>query len=155
MEFYYRGCVCKTTASSQKRRVQKRLRRTQKDYDELKKDYDELKKDFYSTRAYFDNTHENMTDVWRYNRVKGKERHNHATPKPVQMTVRAIKTSTPNSGLVYEPFSGSGTTIIAAEQLNRKCYACEIEPRYVDVAVKRWENLTNKKAQLEEQAIAV
>jgi len=51
--------------------------------------------------------------------------------------------------LVYEPFSGSGTTIIAAEQLGRKCYAIEISPQYVDVAVRRWEKLTGKQAVLE------
>ena len=49
-------------------------------------------------------------------------------------------------GLVYEPFSGSGTTLIAAEQLGQPCYAMELEPRYVDVAVRRWENLTGERA---------
>ena len=52
-------------------------------------------------------------------------------------------------GLVYEPFCGSGTTLIAAEQLNRKCYGMEISPAYCDVIVKRWENLTGKVATLE------
>jgi DNA modification methylase len=51
-------------------------------------------------------------------------------------------------GLTYEPFAGSGTTIIAAEQLNRRCYAIEIEPRYVDVCIQRWETLTGRKAEL-------
>jgi DNA modification methylase len=49
---------------------------------------------------------------------------------------------------VYEPFSGSGTTIIACEQLGRKCRAMEISPRYCDVAVQRWEEFTGKKAKL-------
>jgi len=52
---------------------------------------------------------------------------------------------------VFDPFSGSGTTLIAAEQLNRRCYAIEIEPKYCDVAVKRWENLTGKKAKLKKR----
>ena len=52
-------------------------------------------------------------------------------------------------GLVYEPFCGSGTTLIAAEQLGRKCYGMEISPAYCDVIVKRWETLTGKKAELE------
>jgi len=47
------------------------------------------------------------------------------------------------------PFSGSGTTIIAAEQLGRRCYAIEIEPRYVDVAIRRWQTLTGKAATLD------
>jgi len=54
------------------------------------------------------------------------------------------------SGNVYEPFCGSGTTLIAAEQLGRKCFGMEISPQYCDVIVKRWENLTGKKAAIEE-----
>jgi DNA modification methylase len=52
-------------------------------------------------------------------------------------------------GAAYEPFCGSGTTLIAAEQLGRKCYGMEISPQYCDIIVKRWENLTGKKAVLE------
>ena len=48
---------------------------------------------------------------------------------------------------VYEPFSGSGTTIVAAEQMGKRCFAMEIAPKYVDVAVKRWEKLTGRKAE--------
>lgn len=54
-------------------------------------------------------------------------------------------------GSIYDPFLGSGTTLIAAEQLNRKCYGIEIEPLYVDVIVKRWEQFTGGKAELIEQ----
>lgn len=50
---------------------------------------------------------------------------------------------------VYDPFLGSGTTLIACEQLGRRCFALEIEPRYVDVAVRRWQNLTGRDATLE------
>lgn len=50
---------------------------------------------------------------------------------------------------IYDPFLGSGTTLIAAEQLNRKCYGLEISPAYCDVIVQRWETLTGKKAVLE------
>jgi hypothetical protein len=51
-------------------------------------------------------------------------------------------------GIVYDPFLGSGTTLIAAEQLGRKCYGMEISPAYCDVIVKRWETLTGRKATL-------
>jgi DNA modification methylase len=51
--------------------------------------------------------------------------------------------------IVYDPFLGSGTTLIAAEQLGRKCYGMEISPQYCDVIVKRWKTLTGKKAELE------
>ena len=120
-----------------------------REHDELKREHDELKREFYATRAYFDNTHDNMTDVWDFGRVTGEERHGHATPKPVEMMARAIKSSTKDSGLLIEPFLGSGSTLIAAEQLGRKCYGMEIAPAYCDVIVKRWENLTGKKAVIE------
>jgi len=115
-----------------------------RDYDELKRDYDELKRDFYATRAYFDNTHDSMTDVWSFPRALGDDRHEHATPKPVSMMERAIKSSSPDAAIVYEPFSGSGTTLIACENLSRKCRAIEISPAYVAVAIQRWVDVTGK-----------
>lgn len=71
----------------------------------------------------------------------------HATQKPVKVMAWSLE-FVPN-GLVYDPFLGSGTTLIAAEQLGRKCYGMEISPAYCDVIVKRWETLTGKKAVLE------
>ncbi len=115
-------------------------------HDELKQQHDELKRAFYATRAHFDNTHDNMTDVWEFDRVTGEDRHGHATPKPVAMMARCIQSSALERGVVVEPFLGSGTTLIAAEQLGRKCYGMEISPAYCDVIVKRWETLTGKKA---------
>ena len=63
----------------------------------------------------------------------------HPTQKPVSLIAELIGWTI---GTVYDPFLGSGTTLIAAEQLNRKCYGMEISPQYCDVIVKRWENLT-------------
>jgi hypothetical protein len=71
----------------------------------------------------------------------------HATQKPVRVMAWSLEFVP--AGLVYDPFLGSGTTLIAAEQLNRKCYGMEISPAYCDVIVKRWENLTGKTAVLE------
>jgi DNA modification methylase len=70
--------------------------------------------------------------------------HGHGTQKPVECMRRPMQ----NHALtdVYEPFCGSGTTIIAAEQLGRRCLAIELEPRYVQVAIDRWEAFTGKKA---------
>jgi DNA modification methylase len=119
-----------------------------REHDELKREYDELKREFYATRAHFDNTHDLMTDVWEFPRVTGEEKHGHATPKPVAMMARCIKSSAHERGVVVEPFLGSGSTLIAAEQLGRKCYGMEISPAYCDVIVKRWETLTGKKARL-------
>ena len=120
-----------------------------REHDAFKREYDALKREFYATRAHFDNTHDNMTDVWEFNRVTSEDRHGHATPKPVAMMARCIKSSALERGVVVEPFLGSGSTLIAADQLNRKCYGMEISPQYCDVIVARWEKLTGKKAQLE------
>lgn len=68
----------------------------------------------------------------------------HPTQKPVECMLRAIRNH--GAASVYDPFLGSGTTLIAAEQLGRKCYGMEIEPRYVDVAVARWQQFTGRKA---------
>ncbi len=59
----------------------------------------------------------------------------HGTQKPVKCMARPIRN---HEGDVYDPFLGSGTTVIAAEKLNRACYGMEIEPRYVDVIRRRW-----------------
>lgn len=117
-----------------------------KEYDELKKEYDEIKKEFYATRAYFDNTHDNMTDVWEFGRVVGEERHGHATPKPVEMMERVMKSSLPKGGLCVEPFGGSGSTLMGAEKTGRICYTMELQPKYVDVIINRWQNFTGKEA---------
>jgi DNA modification methylase len=119
-----------------------------REYDELKREFDELKREFYKTRAYFDNSHETMTEVWSYPSVLSDERHGHSTPKPTPMICRAIKSSTDKAGTVYEPFSGSGTTLIACEQLGRKCRAIEISPDYVAVAIQRWADATGGEPKL-------
>jgi DNA modification methylase len=73
----------------------------------------------------------------------------HPTQKPVALAAEAIDKTTHKQNLVYDPFLGSGTTLIAAEQLGRKCYGMEISPQYCDVIVNRWETLTGQKATLQ------
>lgn len=85
--------------------------------------------------------------VWEVPRPKRSEEH--PTMKPVALFARAIGNSTRAGQLVYEPFSGSGTTLVACEQLGRRCRAMEIDPRYVDAAVLRWQALTGMEATLE------
>ena len=109
----------------------------EREYDAFEREYDALKRDFYATRAYFDNTHENMTDVWQFSRVKGNERHEHATPKPVAMMERAIKSSSRINDLLIEPFGGSGSTMVAAENVSRRCYMMELSPAYCAVIIQR------------------
>ena len=72
----------------------------------------------------------------------------HPTMKPVALFAYQISNNTHEGDVVLDSFGGSGTTIIACEQLKRKGYACELDPKYVDVIVERWENLTGKKAVL-------
>jgi DNA modification methylase len=71
----------------------------------------------------------------------------HPTMKPVEMLQQLMEDGSPSGGVVYEPFCGSGSTIIAAELLDRRCYAIELDPLYVDVAVQRWEAFTGRKAE--------
>jgi DNA modification methylase len=66
----------------------------------------------------------------------------HPTQKPVALAEKAIKNH--KADIVFDPFSGSGTTILACEQLNRKCRAIELSPAYVDVAVQRWADFTGQ-----------
>jgi site-specific DNA-methyltransferase (adenine-specific) len=82
------------------------------------------------------------TTVWDFPRPKASREH--PTMKPVEMWAYAIGNHTKSGDTVYEPFSGSGTTIIACEQLGRKCRAIEISPAYVAVAIQRWVDATGK-----------
>ena len=70
----------------------------------------------------------------------------HGTQKPVDCMRIPIENNSVAGDSIYEPFSGSGTTIIAAEQTGRRCYAMELSPNYVDVAVRRWQQYTGKRA---------
>jgi DNA modification methylase len=70
----------------------------------------------------------------------------HGTQKPVECMKRPIENNSSPGQAIYEPFSGSGTTIIAAEMTGRACYAVELSPAYVDVAVQRWQNFTGERA---------
>lgn len=84
-------------------------------------------------------------DIWRISREYSKL---HPTAKPLELCTMAITDSTTLNDIVYDPFLGSGSTLIACEQTNRTCYGMEIDPAYVDVIIKRWENFTGKKAKL-------
>lgn len=82
--------------------------------------------------------------VWE---IESKEQSpDHPTSKPIKIFGIPMMRHTKERAICFEPFSGSGSQIIAAEKLNRRCFAMEIQPVFVDVAVKRWEQLTKKKA---------
>jgi len=63
------------------------------------------------------------------------------------MMERVMKSSLPKGGLCIEPFGGSGSTLMGAEKTNRICYTMELDPKYIDVIIKRWEQYTGQKAQ--------
>ena len=88
-----------------------------------------------------------FSNVFQHATASGHDASVHAAVFPIAVAGHYIQGLTSFGASVYEPFCGSGTTLIAAEQLGRKCYGMEISPAYCDVIVKRWENLTGKKAQ--------
>lgn len=83
--------------------------------------------------------------VWEVARPKRSE--SHPTMKPTELVRRSLLNSSVRGDVVYDPFVGSGTTIIAAEQTERRAYAMELDPRYVAVAIKRWEDFTGQVAE--------
>lgn len=87
------------------------------------------------------------TTIWN---IKAREDggHGHGTQKPVECMKRPIENNSAPGDAVYDPFLGSGTTLIAAEMTGRRCYGMEISPAYCDVIVRRWEEFTGKKAKL-------
>lgn len=88
-----------------------------------------------------------QTTVW--NITHNKSDTGHGTQKPVEAMRKPIENNSNRGQAVYDPFVGSGTTIIAAEQTGRCCHAIEINPNYADVVVRRWQEFTGEKATLE------
>jgi len=71
----------------------------------------------------------------------------HPTMKPVEILTYLISNSSKRGDLVWDSFLGSGSTLIACEKAKRRCYGLELDPRYCDVIIKRWEDYTGKKAE--------
>jgi DNA modification methylase len=110
-------------------RTQSTVVDTSENIEKMKKDeLVELIKEIYSST---------QTTVLYENRPTRSDMH--PTMKPVALVGRLIKNSSKARELLYEPFGGSGSTLIAADQLDRVCYCMELDPKYVDVIVKRWE----------------
>jgi DNA modification methylase len=85
-------------------------------------------------------------DVWNIQRPSKNDLH--PTMKPVALVERAIRNSSRKGDLVFDPFGGSGTTLIAAEKTGRHASLIELDPKYVDVIVRRWQEFTGREAQL-------
>ncbi len=86
--------------------------------------------------------------VWELKKEAKNEYH--PTQKPIELPERAIKNSSKSSDLVLDLFGGSGSTLIACEKIGRLARVMELDPKYCDVIVKRWEDFTGKKAELVE-----
>ena len=101
--------------------------------------------------GWFDNgTHRffgdrKQTSVWQFDR---KSIEGHTTPKPIGFICKALENSSKKNENVLDLFGGSGSTLIACEQLDRTCYMMELDPKYCDVIIKRWEKFTGEKAVL-------
>jgi DNA modification methylase len=95
------------------------------------------------------NADRKQVSVLEFDRPKRSDEH--PTMKPVALVAYLLGNNTTSGESVLDTFLGSGTTLIAAEQLGRKCYGMEISPQYCDVIVKRWETLTGKKAKNDRQ----
>lgn len=100
------------------------------------------------------------TNVWEYAGVNSMragrldELAMHPTVKPCALVVDALKDASRPGAIVLDPFSGSGTTLIAAERTGRRARVMELDPLYVDVAVRRWQTLTGKAAFLEDSEVS-
>ena len=86
------------------------------------------------------------TTIWEFD--KPKKNSDHPTMKPIALISYPIKNSSMSNCIVLDPFGGSGSTLIACEQLDRICYTMELDPKYCDVIIKRWETITGEKARL-------
>jgi DNA modification methylase len=96
-----------------------------------------------------DRTQSTVWEVPNLNPIGGsrdEEATGHSTQKPVEVMQRPIRNNTRRGEIVYDPFLGSGTTLVAAEASGRLCYAMELDPRYVDLSVRRWQQLTGRVA---------
>ena len=83
------------------------------------------------------------TNLWD---IKRDSNYKHPTQKPVALSVRAITNSLLVNRICYDPFLGSGSTLLGCEKTNRICYGFELEPKYIDVIIERWQNFTGKEA---------
>jgi DNA modification methylase len=98
--------------------------------------------------------------VWHYGGVNSfragrmEELRSHPSAKPVALVADAIKDCTRRGDVVLDTFSGSGTTILAAERVGRHARALEIEPRFVDVAIRRWQAFTRRDAHHAESGLS-
>lgn len=125
----------------------------QNNIDAFEKDYESLN-DYYSRNTIFsknlsknDFSEWGLYGVWSFNTVHDRLG-GHAAAFPVELPSRYIKMHSYDGDNVLDPFGGTGTTMIACEELNRKCFMMEMDPHYCDVIIDRWEKFAGRKAKL-------
>lgn len=115
------------------------------------RDYADIKNEYLENTIFSHNLSDDdfsnwgVFGVWEFNTVH-ERLGGHAAAYPVELPTRFIKMHSYDGDSVLDPFGGTGTTLIACEQLNRKCYMMELDPKYVDVIIDRWERMTGEKA---------
>jgi DNA modification methylase len=105
-----------------------------------------------STNKQSLNTKNVTSNFWQVSNTNAQQE-NHKACFPVELPEKGIALVNVNTGIIFEPFCGSGTTVIAAEKTERNCYGMELDPKYCDVIVKRWQEFTGKKATLESTGV--
>lgn len=89
-------------------------------------------------------------EIWTAKRLSGKD-YRHATSKPISLHEKAIKRCTKSGDIILDSFLGSGSTLLAGEQLGRRVYGCELEPRFCDLIIKRYETFTGDKVKIQHE----
>jgi len=123
-----------------------------KNIDAFERDYRELRQEYLDNTIFSHALSENdfsewgLYGVWEFNTVH-ERLGGHAAVYPIELPTRFIKMHSYEGNAILDPFGGTGTTLIACEQLNRTCYMMELDPHYCDVIIKRWEDFTGKKAE--------
>ena len=97
-------------------------------------------------------TGKRLGSIWSINK-DGAATYKHPTQKPVELTEMALDSCSVKNNLIMDLFLGSGSTLIAAEKLNRKCYGMELDPKYCDVIIRRWQEFTGKQAVHEQTSV--
>lgn len=109
------------------------------------KDLSPFRKDDDFEKVYF-SVPFNAYDVWTFYTPAGNDRPDHPTPKSLPLMEQMIEMCCPAEGLVFEPFGGSGQTLLAAEKTGRRCYTMELQPKYCDLIIQRWQDETGQEA---------
>jgi DNA modification methylase len=96
----------------------------------------------------------NRSNVWRYAGMSSFGKHRdellalHPTVKPVAMIADVLRDCTRRGDVVFDPFLGSGSTLIAAEETGRRCCGLDLDPRHLDTSIRRWQKITGREARL-------